>query len=121
MYGSSECRHHSGSPATSLLKYLIEEKIPWKEPSPGNANAVIDPPGSAVDDREATTYFDLQPGDRVVMVGLFSPLVERIRSTGAALTIIENNPARMKLPNEKEKEKALKNCDVAIINGNGPA
>ena len=49
------------------------------------------------------------------MVGLFSPLVERIRATGAILTVIEKNPQRLELLSAEEKQQALKNCDVAII------
>ena len=49
------------------------------------------------------------------MVGLFAPLVTRIRDTGAELTIIERNPARMEILGDTEKQRALKSCDVAII------
>jgi uncharacterized protein (DUF4213/DUF364 family) len=80
------------------------------------ANALIEPPPpSIVDDREATTYLNLQKGTKVVMVGLFAPLVARIRATGAELTIIERNPARMEILGDSEQKDALKSCDVAII------
>ncbi|MBN2439546.1 MAG: hypothetical protein JXL20_13220, partial [Deltaproteobacteria bacterium] len=81
----------------------------------GHGQCPDDPPRDNPDDREATTYLDLQVGERVVMIGLFCPLVQRILSTGATLTIIEKNPERMESTDEKEKEKALKGCDVAII------
>jgi uncharacterized protein (DUF4213/DUF364 family) len=68
-----------------------------------------------VDDREATTYLNLQKGVKVAMVGLFTPLVSRIRATGAELTIIEKNPARIEILGDAEKKEALKACDVAII------
>jgi len=108
----------AGSPASSLLEYLVKGETPLERAlGLATANALIDPPRDALDDREATTFFGLKGGDQVVMVGLFSPLVERIVSTGASLTIIEKNPEKMKIPDEKEKEKALRNCDVAIITG----
>lgn len=79
------------------------------------ANALIGFPCNAINDREATTYFNLQPGEKVAMVGLFSTLVERIRSAGAVLTVIERNPKRQELLSEEDKQKALRDCDVAII------
>ena len=107
---------HAGSPAASLLKYLVEGKNPLERAMGlATANALIDPPREAADDREATTYLDLRAGERVVMIGLFSPLLEKIRSTGATLTVIEKNPERMEVLNEKEKENALRRCDVAVI------
>jgi len=49
------------------------------------------------------------------MVGLFAPLVERIRATGAILTVIEKNPERLELLPPDQKQQALTGCDVAII------
>jgi uncharacterized protein (DUF4213/DUF364 family) len=49
------------------------------------------------------------------MVGLFAPLVEKIRATGAILTVIEKNPQRLELLSPEAKRQALKDCDVAII------
>ena len=67
------------------------------------------------EDREATTYFNLQPGEKVAMVGLFAPLVKRIEATGAILTVIEKNPERLEILSPDDRQKALKECDVAII------
>jgi uncharacterized protein (DUF4213/DUF364 family) len=107
---------YAGSPASSLLKYLVEGKNSLERAiGLATANALIDPPRDNPDDREATTYLGLQAGERVVMIGLFAPLVRRILATGATLTVIEKNPERMEIPGEREKEKALKGCDVAII------
>ena len=106
----------TGSSAVDLLKYLIEGKNPLEFAiGLACANALIKPPADSGDDKEATTYLNLQPGEKVVMVGLFAPLVERIRATGAILTVIEKNPERLGLLSPKDKERALKDCDVAII------
>jgi uncharacterized protein len=106
----------AGSLAKDILQYLVTGKNSLEMAiGLACANALIRPPASAVDDREATTYLDLQKGVKVAMVGLFSPLVARIRDTGAELTIIEKNSARMELLSDKEKRKALKSCHVAII------
>lgn len=105
------------SPAADLLKYLVTGKNSLEIAiGLATANALIEPPSlDTVDDREATTYLHLQKGVKVAMVGLFAPLVARIRATGAELTIIERNPARMEILGDTEKQNALKSCDVAII------
>jgi hypothetical protein len=107
----------AGSPATDLLQYLVGGKNPLEiAMGMATANALIEqPPKDAVDDREATTYLNLQKGVNVAMVGLFAPLVSRIRATGAELTIIEKNSARIETLGDAEKNDALKSCDVAII------
>jgi uncharacterized protein (DUF4213/DUF364 family) len=107
----------AGSSAAKLLQYLVDGRNPLEIAiGLATANALIEPPPKdTVDDREATTYLNLQEGVKVAMVGLFSPLVARIRATGAELTVIEKNSARMKILNDKEKKDALKSCEVAII------
>jgi uncharacterized protein (DUF4213/DUF364 family) len=107
----------AGTPATGLLEYLVTGKNPLEIAiGLATANALIGaPPKDVVDDREATTYLNLQKGVKVAMVGLFSPLVARIRATGAELTIIEKNSARMEILSVAGKKDALNSCDVAII------
>ena len=106
----------AGSPAADLLKFLIDGKNPLEIAlGVACANALIKPPFDAGDDREATTYLNLKAGEKVAMVGLFAPLVEKIRATGAMLTVIEKNPRRLELLSPEAKQQALKDCDVAII------
>jgi uncharacterized protein (DUF4213/DUF364 family) len=106
----------AGSPAADLLKFLINGKNPLEIAiGLATANAMIKPPLDAVDDREATTFLNLRKGVKVAMVGLFAPLVARIQATGAELTIIEKNSARIEILGDTEKKDALKSCDVAII------
>jgi len=106
----------AGSPAANLLKYLVAGKNSLEIAiGLATANALIEPSPDNVDDCEATTYLNLQKGTKVVMVGLFAPLVARIRATGAELTVIEKNPQRLELLSEENKQQALKDCDVAII------
>ena len=108
--------NYVGSPATKLLRYLVYGKDPLEIAiGLACANALIKPSADAVDDREATTYLNLQKEEKVAMVGLFAPLVDRIKATGAELTIIEKNSARMEILSDKGKKEALKNCHVAII------
>jgi uncharacterized protein (DUF4213/DUF364 family) len=106
----------AGSPASELLKYLINGKNSLEIAiGLACANALIKPANNSNDNKEATTYLHLQPGEKVAMVGLFSPLVEKICSTGATLTVIEKNPERLELLSVEAKQQALKECDVAII------
>jgi len=111
-----EAGTYAGSGASKILKYLVDGKSSLHLAiGLAAANAVIGPPESENEDREATSTFDMQPGEKVVMVGLFSPLVDRIRATGARLTIIEKNPMRLDLLPAEDRRRALKECDVAII------
>jgi len=106
----------AGSSTSNILKYLVDGKNPLEIAlGLACANALIKPPGDSGEDKEATTYLDLKSGERVAMIGLFAPLVEKIRTTGAILTIIEKNPQRLDLLSPEDKQKALKDCDVAII------
>ncbi|HRS98181.1 MAG TPA: DUF364 domain-containing protein [Smithella sp.] len=106
----------TGSSAEDLLKFLIHGKNPIEIAlGLACANALIKPPIDSGNDQEATTYLNLKSGEKVAMVGLFSPLVDRIRSTGATLTVIEKNPDRLELLAPADKQKTLKDCDVAII------
>ena len=113
----SAAGNFAGSPATDLLQYLVAGKNPLEIAiGLATANALIEPPpAESMDDREATTYLNLQKGVKVAMVGLFAPLVARIRATGAELIVIEKNSARMEILGDAEKKDALKSCDVAII------
>lgn len=111
-----EAGTYVGSPAVETLKYLITANNSLhRSIGLATANALVLPETEDTEDREATTYLNLRPNEKVAMVGLFSPLVERIRATGATLTIIEKNPERIELLSSENKKKALKNCDVTII------
>ena len=111
-----EAGMYAGSVSTKSLRYLVDGQNPlYRSIGLATANALAAVPENASEDREATTYFNLRPGDQVAMVGLFSPLVERIRATGATLTVIEKNPQRIDLLSPEETAETLKNCDVALI------
>lgn len=106
----------AGSSASDLIKYLVNGRNPLEVAiGLACANALIKLPADSGDNKEATTYLNLKPGEKVAMVGLFAPLVEKIRATGAILTVIEKNPQRQELLSQEAKQHALKDCDVAII------
>jgi uncharacterized protein (DUF4213/DUF364 family) len=111
-----EADRYAGSVASDVLKYLLDgtNALHWAI-GLATANALVEPLSDEAEDREATTYLNLQPGEKVAMVGLFTPLVERIHATGAILTVIEKNSRRLELLSPAEKQQALQDCDVAII------
>jgi len=105
----------AGSKASSLLRFLVEGKNPLEKAlGLATANAVFCPDTSG-DDRDTLSIMNLTPQDRVAMVGLFTPMVPKIEATGATLSVIERDPARMKIPGREEREKILRECTVAII------
>jgi len=111
-----EAGTYAGSGAADMLRYLVECKDSLHlAMGLALANALIGTPVTTTEDRDATTYFNLKPGEKVAMIGLFAPLVERIRAAGAILTIIEKNPDRLNILSPDEQQQTLKNCDVAII------
>ena len=111
-----EAGTYAGAHAAGMLRYLVDgQNSLHRAMGLATANALMEAPGDQAEDREATTYFNLQPGEKVAMVGLFAPLVKRIEATGAVLTVIEKNPQRRDLISEDEKQQALRDCHVAIV------
>lgn len=105
----------AGSKALSLLGNLIEGQNPLsKALGLAAANAVLHA-ALGEDERDSLAIMELVPEDHVAMVGLFTPMVTKIEGTGAKLTVIERNPARMVVLGKKEKGRILKECTVAII------
>jgi len=105
----------AGSKARSLLSNLIEGQNPLaKALGLAAANAVLHV-ASGEDEKDSLSIMKLVPEDHVAMVGLFTPMVPKIEATGAKLTVIERNPARLAVLDKKESGRILKECTVAII------
>ena len=105
----------AGSRARSLLRNLIEGQNPLaKTLGLAAANAVLHV-ASGEDEKDSLSIMKLVPEDHVAMVGLFTPMVPKIEGTGAKLTVIERNPARLAVLDKKESGRILKECTVAII------
>jgi hypothetical protein len=111
-----EAGTYAGACAADVLKSLVDGKSALHRGiGLAAANALVGSPAGSTEDREATTYFNLQSGEKVVMVGLFTPLIDRIRKTGAELIVIEKNPDRLEPLSVTDRNQALQDCDVAII------
>ena len=105
----------AGSKARSLLSNLIEGQNPLaKALGLAAANAVLHV-ASGEDEKDSLSIMKLVSEDHVAMVGLFTPMVPKIEATGAKLTVIERNPARLAVLDKKESGRILKECTVAII------
>lgn len=104
-----------GLRASRLLKYLVDGKNPLdKALGLATANAIIYPEASK-EEQDTLGLMNLTSRDRVAMAGYFGPLVERIKKTGADLFIIERDPTRIEVVDNKTKDEKLRNCTVAII------
>jgi uncharacterized protein (DUF4213/DUF364 family) len=98
-----------GKRAEALLEDLVSGKGAIERAlALAAANALIHPdiPGR---EEDTIGLLKLRPGERVAMVGLFRPIVPRIRSTGVLLSVIERDTS------EKERRESLEACDVAIV------
>jgi len=105
----------AGSRARSLLRNLIEgQNQLTKALGLAAANAVLHA-ASGEDEKDSLSIMKLVSEDHVAMVGLFTPMVPKIEATGAKLTVIERNPARLAVLDKKESGRILKECTVAII------
>ncbi|MEN6318917.1 MAG: DUF364 domain-containing protein [Syntrophaceae bacterium] len=105
----------AGARASFLLKKLVDGKNPLEKAlGLAAANAVLQP-FTSYDERDSLAIMNLTPDDHVAMVGLFSPMISKVEATGAKLSVIERDPARMAVLDKKEADKILKECTVAII------
>jgi uncharacterized protein len=101
--------------SATVLGWLTEKGTPLKKAlALATANALIrqdhsDMGGDSLD------LFHLTHKDKVVMVGRFTPLVDRIESTGASLTVLEKDAAKGLVLSKGERRTILKNCTVAIL------
>jgi len=108
-----EPRHAGGRfsdrSADTLLDYLVRGAGAVERAlGLAAANALIHP---VPPERESDTIdlLGLRPGERVAMVGLFSPIVPRVEATGVHLAVIERDTP------EGERRRVLGSCDVAIV------
>jgi len=105
----------AGTTASYLLKNLTEGQNPLEKAiGLATANAVLQPL-TVYNERDSLAIMNLTPDDRVAMVGLFSPMISKIEATGAKLSVIERDPARMAVLDKKEADRILEECTVAII------
>lgn len=66
-------------------------------------------------DAEAISLLQIRPGDRVVMVGYFGPLIPKLQEVGCTLSIVELDQGKPGVIPVGPGMAALGACDVAII------
>jgi len=64
---------------------------------------------------EATSLLKIQPGDHVVMIGYFAPVVPSIKATGCRFEVVELDPDKPDVITPVMGFRALEECDIAII------
>ncbi|MBN2255188.1 MAG: DUF364 domain-containing protein [Deltaproteobacteria bacterium] len=104
----------TGRRALELLTYLVTGRTALDRAiGLATANALIEK--STENEKDTLKLLCLSDRDHVAMVGMFRPLIKKIRSTGAELSIIERDPAQMNVAGEEAKKNILQKCTVAII------
>lgn len=66
-------------------------------------------------DEEAISMLNIQPADKVVMVGHFAPLLPRIKKTGCTFNVIDLDSAKPGITDLSKGPDLLAECDVAIL------
>jgi hypothetical protein len=108
-------RDLQGRKASEVLDYLISgASLTERALGLAVANAVIRPGVPGIE-QDTIDLMGLVPGDGVAMVGLFPPLLDRVRRTGAQLIVIERDENKPGISDPGEIRRVLKGCSVAII------
>ncbi len=111
----AELRLLIGDNACRLLVRLTERGNPWNKALALAAGNALIPQDRSDFIGDALESFKVTAADSVVMVGRFSPLLERIAATGALLTVLEKDPAKGLVLSEKERREVLRRADIALI------
>jgi uncharacterized protein len=123
---STTCTHFSaagtlsGSSARRLLDMLTEGKSGLAGAlglATANALLAAMPMEDAIRE-DSIDSLGITPGDRVVMVGYFGPIIAGLKKTGCRLDILELDPERGEGALSPQQGKdAMAGCTVAIITG----
>lgn len=109
----------AGGRASRLLDLIVRGTNPLEKAlGLAAANAVFSTDASTVEagvDGDTLDLAGLTPDDRVVMVGFFRPLVNKIEKTGASLSIVELDPARPGYRDGPKRDEALEGATVALV------
>jgi uncharacterized protein (DUF4213/DUF364 family) len=106
----------AGATTTQALKYLGSGNGVESTLGLAVANALANRPGPCQHEGDVLEFLEIQPGDRVGMVGYFGPLVIPLEKKGCDLTIFEREASRSDrvLPAEEALDR-LPTSDIAII------
>jgi hypothetical protein len=109
----------SGLPVEQLLTFLLDEKSGLvRAIGLATANALLATlPRPVTLREEVISTLNLNPGDKVAMVGYFGPIVAELKKIGCRLDIVELNPRPGETIAPDQGREALAACDVAILTG----
>jgi len=122
---SESCTHEAkagtlaGRPAAELLEMLsIFQKPLSRSIGLATANAIVAGlPRPESTKEEMLDIINIQPGDHVVMVGFFGPIMPALRKIGCRLDVLELLTDRPGTMSSEEGREPLAACSVAIITG----
>lgn len=106
-----------GRNASYFLEMLLHsESVVSKSLGLATANALLSRNKlQGIDRRDTIELIKLIPEDRVAMIGLFKPLIPKIKSITPKLMIIEKDMGRGEVVSPDKGKTALKDCTVALI------
>jgi len=106
----------AGRSASGTLSMLASDEALYRTIGLATANALAaSMPRPQTTSTGVLTLIDIQPSDRVVMVGFFDPMIPRIRETGCRLDIVELRKDRPGTVSPDEGRSPLAECSVALI------
>lgn len=105
----------AGRSAGDLLSLVVSENLLQRSIGLATANALIEAPDDELLPGDIRSVFKFEPGENVVMVGYFEPLVPSIRDQ-CSLKIYEIDTSLAPgLLESSAATEGLKNCGVALI------
>jgi len=109
----------AGKPVEHLLRFLVDEQSALARAiGLAAANALLAAlPHPASSRAEVISTLDINPGERVVMVGYFGPVIAALKKTGCRLDIVELKPRPGETLGPDQGREALGLCNIAILTG----
>ncbi|MFH1135453.1 MAG: DUF364 domain-containing protein [Pseudomonadota bacterium] len=105
----------AGSGARDILAFAASDNRLEAAVGLAAANALGNKAGPDRTEGDVLDFLSLEPGDRVGMVGFFSPLIKEMEEKGAELLIFEENPRPGVIGSGRDALKMLPQCQVALI------
>jgi len=106
----------AGSPAVELLDWITGDNPLKRSVALATANALVGEPNADIRIGDILEELEFEPGERIGMVGLFKPLVPKLRARGADLEVFELNPElAVGLHSNQAALERLPGCQIALI------
>ena len=105
-----------GRDASELVEMLHAPEEVERAVALATVNALANSKAGGAREGDFLGMLDIKPGEQVGMVGLFAPVLPRLRERTSSILIFEQNPGRQAdlLP-EEDAYRLLPGCGVALI------